>query len=299
MANLANDYGYGQIAIYWIWHRYAILRSKRVAFHGCDKLKQEMTTHEQNLEALLHKFNLQDNAIKNSSSKFKGTGKKIQRFCSKSFNQPTPQKENLPNLLENNANTKLKTTRTPNKILQKKSFTPPQKRIPNQLLQSEIPEAFQPTKVIKHSESTLPLLWGLIYQDSIPISLSYTLLKELNTCFSFLSDVVTQSESPNILPLVPLVEILTLRNTPPGKKRIGNTIIHMSDFSIKYVFASLERLGICQWASDLHEASDTLYNKAFRISAITKSCQIAISGAYKYMNINLMYLESIQLLTSV
>ncbi|MBW0574964.1 hypothetical protein O181_114679 [Austropuccinia psidii MF-1] len=74
MANLANDYGY------------AILRSKRVAFHGCDKLKQKMTMHEQNLEALLHKLNLQDNAIKNASSKFKGKGKKIQRFCSKSFN---------------------------------------------------------------------------------------------------------------------------------------------------------------------------------------------------------------------
>ncbi|MBW0569996.1 hypothetical protein O181_109711 [Austropuccinia psidii MF-1] len=36
-ANLANDYGYGQIAIYWIWHGYAILRSKKVDFHGCDK----------------------------------------------------------------------------------------------------------------------------------------------------------------------------------------------------------------------------------------------------------------------
>ncbi|MBW0567564.1 hypothetical protein O181_107279 [Austropuccinia psidii MF-1] len=36
MANFANDYGYGQIAIYWIWHGYAILRSKRVDFHDCD-----------------------------------------------------------------------------------------------------------------------------------------------------------------------------------------------------------------------------------------------------------------------
>ncbi|MBW0510577.1 hypothetical protein O181_050292 [Austropuccinia psidii MF-1] len=114
-----------------------------------------------------------------------------------------------------------------------------------------------------------------------------------------MSDIVTQSENPNTLPLVPLEEILTLRNTPPGKKKIGKTIIHMSDFSMKYVVASLARLGILQWAPYLNEASDTLYNEACRISAIQTFCQIAISGAYEYMNINLMYLENIQLLTNV
>ncbi|MBW0551924.1 hypothetical protein O181_091639 [Austropuccinia psidii MF-1] len=29
-------YGYGQIAIYWIWHGYAILKSKGMNCHGCD-----------------------------------------------------------------------------------------------------------------------------------------------------------------------------------------------------------------------------------------------------------------------
>ncbi|MBW0588601.1 hypothetical protein O181_128316 [Austropuccinia psidii MF-1] len=34
---IKNDNGrFGQIAIYWIWHGYAILRSKRVDLHGCD-----------------------------------------------------------------------------------------------------------------------------------------------------------------------------------------------------------------------------------------------------------------------
>ena len=112
------------------------------------QLELKMNTHDQNLEALLHKFNLQDNSIKNVSAKSKGKGKPIQRFCSKSFNQPTLQRENSPNLLANNQNTKLKNTPTPNKILQKQIFAPPQKQSPNQLLQSEIPKAFQPTKVM-------------------------------------------------------------------------------------------------------------------------------------------------------
>ncbi|MBW0567755.1 hypothetical protein O181_107470 [Austropuccinia psidii MF-1] len=125
------------------------------------------------------------------------------------------------------------------------------------------------------------------------------MLKEFNTRFSFLSDIVTQSENHNTLPLVPLGEILTLTNTPLGKKKHGNAIIHKSDFSIKYVVASLARLGICRWAPDLNEASDTLYNEACRISAIQTFHQIDISGAYEYMNISLMYLENIQLLNNV
>ncbi|MBW0544027.1 hypothetical protein O181_083742 [Austropuccinia psidii MF-1] len=261
------------------------------------QLELKMNRNDQNLEALLHKFNLQENAIRNVSAESKGKEKQIQRFRSKSFNQPTLHKENSPNLLANNQNTKLKTTPTPNKMLQKQIFTPPQKRSPNQLLQSEIPESFQPTK--KAFCEHIKLLWGLIYQNSVPISPDYTMLKEFNTRFSFLSDIVTQSENHNTLPLVPLEEILTLRNTPPRKKKIGNSIIHMSDFSIKYVVASLARLGICQWAPDLNEESDTLYNEAFRISAIQTFRQIAISGAYKNIDINLMYLENIQLLTNV
>ncbi|MBW0566804.1 hypothetical protein O181_106519 [Austropuccinia psidii MF-1] len=108
------------------------------------------------------------------------------------------------------------------------------------------------------------------------------MLKEFNTCFSFLSDIVTQSANPNMLPLVPLGEILTLRNTPPGEKKIGKAIVHISNFSIKYVVASLAGLGIHQWAPDLNEASDTLYKEACRISSIQKFCQIAISGAYHH-----------------
>ncbi|MBW0557345.1 hypothetical protein O181_097060 [Austropuccinia psidii MF-1] len=111
------------------------------------QLKLKMNRHDQNLEALLHPFNLQENAIKNVFVVSKAKGKQIQRFHSKSFNQPTLQKEHSHNLLAKNQNTKLKTTPTPNEMLQKQISTPPQKQSPNQLLQSEITEAFQPINV--------------------------------------------------------------------------------------------------------------------------------------------------------
>ncbi|MBW0514326.1 hypothetical protein O181_054041 [Austropuccinia psidii MF-1] len=260
------------------------------------QLEQKIDSHDQNLEALLNKFNLQEDT-RNASAKSKGKETQMQRFRSKSLNKPKPHKDSPTNVLANNQNTTLKTPHMQNKILYQQISTSSQKRSPNQLLQSEIPEAFQPTK--KAFCEHIKLLWGLIYQNSVPMSPDYTMLKEFNTRFSFLSDIMTQSENPNTLPLVPLEEILTLRNTPPGKKKIGNAIIHMTDFLIKYVVTSLARLGIRRWAPDLNEASDTLYNEACRVSALQTFRQIAISGAYEYMNINLVYLENIQLLTNV
>ncbi|MBW0551369.1 hypothetical protein O181_091084 [Austropuccinia psidii MF-1] len=260
------------------------------------QLEQKIDSNDQNLEALLNKFNLQEDTT-NASAKSKGKETQMQRFCSKCLNKPKPHKYSPPNVLANNQNTKLKTPHMQNKILYQQISTSSQMQSPNQLLQSEIPEAFQPTKkaFCKH----VKLLWGLIYQNSVPMSPDYTMLKEFNTCFSFLSEIMTQSENPNMLPLVPLEKILTLRNTPPGKKKIGNAIIHMTDFSIKYVVACLARLGICHWAPDLNEASNTLHNEACRVSALQKLFKIAISGAYEYMNIDLVYLENIQLLTNV
>ncbi|MBW0579711.1 hypothetical protein O181_119426 [Austropuccinia psidii MF-1] len=38
---------FGHIDIYWIWHGYAILRSKRVDSHGCDTLGMRKLTQDQ------------------------------------------------------------------------------------------------------------------------------------------------------------------------------------------------------------------------------------------------------------
>ncbi|MBW0509305.1 hypothetical protein O181_049020 [Austropuccinia psidii MF-1] len=76
MANLDNDYGYGQIAIYWIWHGYAILRSKRVNFHGCDKsepsllaIMQQMTQVMANLQVASSSESSRPPAFKTPSMK--------------------------------------------------------------------------------------------------------------------------------------------------------------------------------------------------------------------------------------
>ncbi|MBW0580118.1 hypothetical protein O181_119833, partial [Austropuccinia psidii MF-1] len=63
-----------------------------------------------------------------------------------------------------------------------------------------------------------------------------------------------------------------------------------------YVLALLAKVGIRRWAPDLNASSDTLYKEACRISAIQTFRQLAAGGAFEYMNINLRFLEDLQLL---
>ncbi|MBW0577959.1 hypothetical protein O181_117674, partial [Austropuccinia psidii MF-1] len=145
----------------------------------------------------------------------------------------------------------------------------------------------------------IKILWGLIYERSVPILPDYSMLKEFNCRFLFLSKIVAHSENTTLPPLVPIKEILTLKGFKPGKKKFGTCIVKMSEFSIKYIISCLAKLGIRRWAPDLNNLCDTLYNKACRVSVIQKFCQVSISGAYEFLNVNLTYLEDVPLLTKV
>ncbi|MBW0575582.1 hypothetical protein O181_115297 [Austropuccinia psidii MF-1] len=134
------------------------------------------------------------------------------------------------------------------------------------------------------------MLWGLIYHQPVPISPPYSMLKEFNTCFSFPPEIEAHVQNLTLPPLVPLSEILMLRNMEPGMKKLGSSIIHMSNFAIKYIISVLANLGIRRGAPDLKDMSDTLYNKACRISVIQTFCQISIGGAYELTNVNIRYL---------
>ncbi|MBW0518775.1 hypothetical protein O181_058490 [Austropuccinia psidii MF-1] len=95
--------------------------------------------------------------------------------------------------------------------------------------------------------------------------------------------------------LLPESEIITLRGSIAGRKKVGQEIINMKEFYIQYIQMLLAKLGIHHWAPDLNNARDTLYNKECRINEIQLLFQIAVAEAYEYMNINLEFLNSIHL----
>ncbi|MBW0578552.1 hypothetical protein O181_118267 [Austropuccinia psidii MF-1] len=102
----------------------------------------------------------------------------------------------------------------------------------------------------------------------------------------------------NTTPLVPENKILTLKGVKPGMEKIARGIINSNNFFIKYILALLAKIGIQKWAPDLNDSDASLYNEACRISAIQTFCQIPAGGAYEYMNVNLKFLDKLQLLES-
>ncbi|MBW0483941.1 hypothetical protein O181_023656 [Austropuccinia psidii MF-1] len=159
-----------------------------------------------------------------------------------------------------------------------------------------MPEGFEPTK---NAFSThIKELRGLVYQDSIPVVPDYSLLKEFNTRFSFLDEIIQTIHNSNTTPLVPENKILTLKGVKPGKKNISHDIINLNNFFIKYILGLLAKIGIRRWAPDLNDSDASLYNEACQISAIKTFCQLASGRAYKYMNVNLKFLHNLQLLQS-
>ncbi|MBW0575068.1 hypothetical protein O181_114783, partial [Austropuccinia psidii MF-1] len=60
---------------------------------------------------------------------------------------------------------------------------------------------------------------------------------------------------------------------------------------------SLSKLGIFKWAPNFDEQPDSIYNEAFRISALQTFRQLVVGGAYMFMNINKGYVNDLDLLT--
>ncbi|MBW0501419.1 hypothetical protein O181_041134 [Austropuccinia psidii MF-1] len=77
------------------------------------QLEQKIDSHDQSLEALLNKFNLQEDT-RNALAKSIRKETQMQRFPSKSLNKPKPHKDIPTDVLENNQNTTLKTPHNQN-----------------------------------------------------------------------------------------------------------------------------------------------------------------------------------------
>ncbi|MBW0529292.1 hypothetical protein O181_069007 [Austropuccinia psidii MF-1] len=125
----------------------------------------------------------------------------------------------------------------------------PKKRHPHQLTVKETPAGFEPTK--EAFSIHIKVLWGLIYQDSIPFPPDYSFLKEFNTQFSFSEEISNLIRSPVSVSLIPEQDVITLQGVQPGKKKLARGIVNLNDFHIRYVHSLLSRLGIQRWAPDL------------------------------------------------
>ncbi|KAG0141095.1 hypothetical protein CROQUDRAFT_687004, partial [Cronartium quercuum f. sp. fusiforme G11] len=102
----------------------------------------------------------------------------------------------------------------------------------------------------------------------------------------------------NLAPdLIAQINIQTLKDACAGKIKIGRGLVNMKEFHILWIQGALAKVGIPKWGPDLTKAQDSLFNSACRMSCISTFHKITAGGAFKYMNINLSFLNNISLLT--
>ncbi|MBW0482746.1 hypothetical protein O181_022461 [Austropuccinia psidii MF-1] len=246
-------------------------------------LKNQLQRRDQEVETLLAK-------VENLQVKVSQTSKKSNR-----------KKATLEQNYHETSASKAKKIQSPSKKKltsgsKRPAFTPSKtnKTRPNQLNMKDTPEGFKPTKNAFYAH--IRIIWGLIYEKSVPIAPDPALLKEFNNCFDDVDEIQQVTNSSTAVALIPQADVIKLRGTKPGRKKVGRAIINFQEFFILYTKALLAKLGIRQWAPSLDEPIDTLYNEACRISAIKTFRQVSVSGAYQFMNINLRFLNNLMLL---
>ncbi|MBW0559815.1 hypothetical protein O181_099530 [Austropuccinia psidii MF-1] len=109
-------------------------------------------------------------------------------------------------------------------------FTPSKtnKTRPNQLNMKDTPEGFKPTKNAFYAH--IKIMWGIIYEKSVPIAPDPALLKEFNNCFDDVDEIQQVTNSSNAVALVPEAGVITLRGTKPGRKKVGQAIVNVQEF---------------------------------------------------------------------
>ncbi|MBW0523415.1 hypothetical protein O181_063130 [Austropuccinia psidii MF-1] len=263
-----------------------ILQSQNQHIH---ELRTKLEQHDQEVEALLAKVsNLEVQPARNQKTSFKVGNSKLRENISK-----IKGKSSKTQVKARTKNTK---GSNPKNTHQRAASAPPttSKTRPNQLNMKQTPQGFKPTKDAFFAH--IRIMWGLIFEKSIPVLPDPALLKEFYNRFDYANEIQEVAKSSSAVKLIPESDVITLRGTQPGRKKVGKAIVNVQEFFILYIQALLAKLGIRRWAPALDEPIDTLYNEACRISAIQTFRQVSVGGAYQYMNINLRFLNNIGLL---
>ncbi|MBW0543837.1 hypothetical protein O181_083552 [Austropuccinia psidii MF-1] len=257
-----------------------------------NELKNRLEKRDEEVEQLLQKvlsLEVQQGQHSEPSSKASKVKTREKKSIVKNKSSRTPStRRNKKDLGPNQT----KSSSTPKRSASAPLQTPKPKE--NQLIMNQTPQGFKPMKDSFFAH--IQIMWGLIYERSIPVLPDPALLQEFRNRFDDVEEIQQAAQSKNSLNLIPQEDVITLKGTKPGRKKVGRAIVNVQEFFILYIKALLAKLGIRRWAPALDEPIDTLYNEACRISAIQTFRQVAVAGAYQYMNINLRFLNNIGLL---
>ncbi|MBW0501752.1 hypothetical protein O181_041467 [Austropuccinia psidii MF-1] len=75
-------------------------------------------------------------------------------------------------------------------------------------------------------------MWGLIYENLVPVAPDPALLKEFYNCFDDVEEI--QEVTNSTIKLIPETDVITLRGTNPGRKKHPDEKLSDKQFSEKY-----------------------------------------------------------------
>ncbi|MBW0574191.1 hypothetical protein O181_113906 [Austropuccinia psidii MF-1] len=204
-----------------------------------NELRTKLEQCDQEVEALLAKVsNLEVQPARKEQAPFKVQNSKLRESISKSKGKSSK--------IKIKARTKNTKGPNPNNTHQRAASAPPQtsKTRPNQLNMNQTPQGFKPTKDAFFAH--IRIMWGLIFEKSIPVLPDPALLKEFYNCFDYANEIQEVAKSSSAVKLIPESDVITLRGTQPGRKKVGKEIVNVQEFFILYIQALLAKLGICQ-----------------------------------------------------
>ncbi|KAG0150706.1 hypothetical protein CROQUDRAFT_57732 [Cronartium quercuum f. sp. fusiforme G11] len=236
-----------------------LVMTQNMAAIVADALKQQASHFENiigNLQSQISTLN-----IKKKTTKEKEATQSTFSTTSQHFSTPTPCR-----WVSKTATTS-KSPNTP------KMPTPVRKKHPLQLQEANIPKDFKSCK----------MMWGLYKTSNVPLTPSTNLLKEFYAKFSFLEQIEATLSNPASSDIITQESILSLKELQVRGGKIARGLGHIDQMSVLYISGVLAKVGIWEWAPDLEEPQDSLYNSAS-------------SGTYNYMNVVLSHTNSISLL---
>ncbi|WAR59686.1 hypothetical protein PtB15_11B326 [Puccinia triticina] len=178
----------------------------------------------------------------------------------------------------------------PSTTAQANKSTSASKKKPNQMITDDFPDDFKATKECLFVH--IRLLWGLLETASVPPVINAALVAEFCSRFSNVADFERFAQDSNSASILAESDVQTLRDARAGRIKVGKSFGHIEESYIAYIHGYLAKLGICIWCPNLEEGPKSLYNLACRIAALNIFRQIAMSGAYDFMNFNRKYKDN-------
>ncbi|OAV86979.1 hypothetical protein PTTG_29634 [Puccinia triticina 1-1 BBBD Race 1] len=164
------------------------------------------------------------------------------------------------------------------------------KKKPNQMITDNFPDDFKATKECLFVH--IQLLWGLLETASVPPVINAALVAKFCSRFSNVADFERFAQDSNSASILAESDVQTLRDAWAGRIKVGKSFVHIEESYIAYIHGYLAKLGICIWFPNLEEGPKSLYNSACCIAALNIFRQIAMSGAYDFMNFNRKYKDN-------